>query len=68
MNILLKENEPHSWEAGVTDKIEITPEMILAGEEALCSCDDAFSVKSSLEWIVVSVFSAMWCAHEKEPH
>ena len=40
-------------------KIEVTPEMIEAGEDALCSCDDAFSSKVDLEWIVTSVFLAM---------
>ena len=41
-------------------EIEITPEMIEAGENALCSCDDAFSLKADLEWIATSVFLAMY--------
>ena len=40
-------------------EIEITPEMIEASVEALCSCDDRFSSKPDVERIAVEVFEAM---------
>ena len=47
---------------GKRDKhaIEITPAMIAAGEDALCLCDDTFSSKPDLGWVVTSVFRAMY--------
>lgn len=49
------------------DEIEFTLEMIEAGENALYVCDDVFSPKVDLEWIVTSVFSAMCIAQGRRP-
>ena len=39
--------------------VEITPEMIEAGVDALCSCNDAFSSEPDAEYTARSVFEAM---------
>ena len=52
----------------MADEIEITPEMIGAGADALSACCDELSSKldSTLEWIALSVFVAMDNARGKD--